>query len=81
MRHFFECIPIALSLILLIWGWSEYSKTTEELCVNPDEDVNPRTLTFVYLLIASICMPLACCGTVAMALGGGNMTEIEQLNS
>eukprot|EP00435_Cladocopium_sp_Y103_P004785 s3105_g1.t1 len=41
---------------LVIWGWIEYSNTTEENCVG-DGGINPRTLAVVLLILASFSAP------------------------
>lgn len=45
-----------ITIGLVIWGWIEYSNTTEENCVG-DGRINPRTLAVVLLILASFSAP------------------------
>lgn len=48
-----------IMLTMLIWGWVEYAKTSEVMCVG-GEDINPRTLALVYLILGSV---FSCCSS------------------
>merc|ERR1712107_769874 len=56
-------VTILVSIALLIWGWTEYSETSETACVG-DGGVNPRTLALVNLIMGSISMPCMFCASL-----------------
>merc|ERR1711972_908017 len=51
-------VTTLVGLGLVIWGWVEYSKTSEGKCVGGD-GINPRTLALVFLIMGSIGVPCA----------------------
>ncbi|CAJ1359964.1 unnamed protein product [Effrenium voratum] len=63
----------AVAVGMMIWGWVEYSRSSEDLCVGSG-DVNPRTLALVFLIMGSLGAPgvligaiyKGCCGDVNM---------------
>jgi len=55
-----------VQLGMFVWGWVEYAKTTEDLCVG-DGDINPRQLALAFLIIGSIMAPCYPC-VVCVAL-------------
>lgn len=61
---------------LLIWGWMEYTKTSEEKCVDGSDGINPRTLSFVFLIMGSIGMPGAICAACSRGLGDPNQVQV-----
>eukprot|EP00933_Yihiella_yeosuensis_P047946 TRINITY_DN4393_c0_g1_i3.p1 TRINITY_DN4393_c0_g1~~TRINITY_DN4393_c0_g1_i3.p1 ORF type:complete len:205 (-),score=33.88 TRINITY_DN4393_c0_g1_i3:446-1060(-) len=63
---------------LIIWGWIEYMKTSEDKCVDPDDGINPRTLAMVFLAMASIGTPGVVCGVLKKATGDVNQVPKDQ---
>lgn len=73
-----QVLPQLLSVCLLVWGWITYSKTSKEKCV-PDDGINPRTFALVWLIIGSIGIPGALCGTcMKLANPTAGMPSLEE---
>mmetsp|Transcript_63254 Transcript_63254/g.100424 ORF Transcript_63254/g.100424 Transcript_63254/m.100424 type:complete len:180 (-) Transcript_63254:116-655(-) len=67
-----------VSVGMMIWGWVEWSRTEEEPCVGND-DINPRTLALVFLILGSIGAPSVLAGALYKGLCGDvNMRKVKE---
>lgn len=70
----FQGVTAILMVGMVTWGWVEYSKTSEQMCVG-DRAINPRTLTLVFLVIE--CCLYVCCGLCAICASAEERFDTE----
>jgi hypothetical protein len=65
-----------ISCGLIIWGWLVYADTDNDC--DTSDDIKPRLLMYVFLIIGSIGLPCAVCGSlVKMCKGDVHQPKIE----